>query len=189
MSRASSQLRVFVQFKEDTVFAGEDVECTITFKNVEVAKKKPPRPPPAPREEHTQPPSNQPLERLRTARAASQTSISRKSSISRTPQSPHAPSSFHRNTSSFSVVESATTERKIPELPSGGFHIANAPAERKHRRKVSIVSLGGSVGQQRLAAKHGRSASVQVSTNNRQSHLPRPSLGICACSVRPLHYS
>jgi len=34
MSGLPSSLRVFVHFKDETVFAGEDVECTITFKNV-----------------------------------------------------------------------------------------------------------------------------------------------------------
>lgn len=177
MSRASSQLRVFVHFKEDTVFAGEEVECTITFKNVEVAKKREPRPPPAPREEQNNTPSNHPLEQLRTARASSQATITRRSSVISSSQSPYPPSSFHRNASSFSVVESANPEPKTPELPGGGFHIASGPAERKHGRKVSIVSMGGNVGHQRPAAKHARSASVQTSTNTRHSHLRRPSLG------------
>ena len=36
-----SDLQVFVKWKEQTVFAGEDVECTITFKNVaEIAEEK-----------------------------------------------------------------------------------------------------------------------------------------------------
>lgn len=180
MSRASSQLRVFVHFKEDTVFAGEDVECTITFKNVELARKPRPRGRPAPREQQNITQSSNPLEHLRAARAPSHTSRSRRTTaIPSTPQSPHLSQipSHHRNASSFSVVESANPIHKTPELPGGGFHIANAPAEKKHGRKVSIVSLGNSTGQQRPSMKHGRSASVQVSTNNKQSHLRRPSLG------------
>ncbi|EOA91039.1 uncharacterized protein SETTUDRAFT_125481 [Exserohilum turcica Et28A] len=31
---SASNIRVFVQWKDSTVFAGEDIECTITFKNV-----------------------------------------------------------------------------------------------------------------------------------------------------------
>lgn len=34
MLASSSNIRVFVQWSEPTVFAGEDVECQITFKNV-----------------------------------------------------------------------------------------------------------------------------------------------------------
>lgn len=180
MSRASSELRVLVRFKEDTVFAGEDVECTITFKNVELAAKQRPLGRPAPGEQQNTPPPSNPLEHLRAARAPSHTSRSRKSTaILSPPQSPHLSHipSHHRNASSFSVVESANPIQKTPELPGGGFHIANAPAERKHGRKVSIVSLGSSTGQQRPSMKHGRSVSVQVSTNTRQSYLRRPSLG------------
>src|SRR5277367_3160708 len=34
MSPFTSNIRVFVQWSEQTVFAGEDIECQITFKNV-----------------------------------------------------------------------------------------------------------------------------------------------------------
>ena len=34
MSTLQSNIRVFIQWKEQTVFAGEDIECQITFKNV-----------------------------------------------------------------------------------------------------------------------------------------------------------
>ncbi|KAJ9664914.1 Golgi membrane exchange factor (Ric1p-Rgp1p) subunit [Coniosporium apollinis] len=30
----STNIRVFIKFKESTVFAGEDIECTVTFKNI-----------------------------------------------------------------------------------------------------------------------------------------------------------
>ena len=185
MSRASSQLRVFVSFKEDTVFAGEDVECTITFKNVEVVKKAPRRQPPTPREEAPTPRPKHPLGRLRAARASSQASTSRQTPISTPLQSPKVSQlpTRHRNTSSFSVVESANPVPGTPELPSGGFHIADAPPERKHGRKVSIVSLGGAAGQQRPAMKHARSASVQASASTHPSHSRRPSLGKAQAST------
>lgn len=178
MSRASSQLRVFVSFKEDTVFAGEDVECTITFKNVELPKRRERRPLPAPRGDVSTPRPPHPLEHLRTARNPSQVSASRTPALPTPPKSPNLQRlpTRHRNTSSFSVVESAAPTPGTPELPTGGFHVANVPPERKHGRRISIVSLGGNASQ-RPNMKHSRSASVQASAHNKPSHLRRPSLG------------
>lgn len=165
MSRPSSNLRVFVRFEEDPVFAGEEIECTITFKNLEASKgisqyAK------LPREENGWPRGVDPLEQLRAARAPTQSASTGGVPVTARSQSKPVQSwrPQHRHTSSLSIVESAGKQHSA-EGPGGGFHIADLGPKRKHGRTLSIVSLGGTAGQQRNPMHHGRSASIHNSPN------------------------
>lgn len=182
MSPLPSNLRVFVSFKEDTIFAGEDIEATITFKNVEPLK--PPQerskqrggvnvPPIRESPASTQRPPSQP---------ASRTAHSRQPSIaSHNSKPPPRPASVrrqsqlgHRQALSLNVLESSPRKDQVNLPPSAG----TAPGtprrgSQSHGRSVSIVSIGSDADKQGKRAsttresgkpvlKLSRSASVQV---------------------------
>lgn len=181
---SSHSLQVFVRFKEDTVFAGEDVECTITFKNVKNSSKRGP-PDFAPQE--TGPILGRPLDHLNAIRSDAQIPFARRNSLAQPrSQAIQKAASLHRQTSSFSVVDSAI-QQPNPEIPGRGFQIANAAPPKKHGRTVSIISIGGAGGHTRPTIKHGRSASVQAGPDSRGLGPARPRLGMAIakmCQVR-----
>ena len=182
MPALSSNLYVFVSFKEDTIFAGEDIEATIIFKNVE-----PPKPAPE-KTKHRVPatvppihespastlfPSSQPASRPAHSRHTSSASQGGKGK----PSSPHTrrTSQFgHRQTLSLNQLDTNPSKNQAALPHSAG----TAPAtprrgSRSHGRSVSIVSISGDVdaksrrasGQReagRPELKLSRSASVQV---------------------------
>lgn len=164
MSTPLTNLRVYVQWTEQTVFAGEDIECQITFKNVATT--------PAPSRASLQP----------TASALSLGSDRQR----RTPASqlkPGAPpiprpastSRGHRTVHSLNVPVGSVRSQPISSPWKGG-----APRTTKdgstHKRSVSIISIGPSEGRVddtashtgmterpgRVRRNHGRSASLQI---------------------------
>lgn len=160
----ASDIRVFVRWKEQTVFAGEDVECTITFKNIANE-----HPPPTP-------------SRL-VRRSSRQASISGKSAHYAQGRSPviannhrlpirHPSGKAHRPSASLSAAVSPGIDTRSPSwnsLRSNG----SGPGH-KHQRSVSIVSLasddtaGSETGLQKDIAPpvqprgHNRAASLQI---------------------------
>ncbi len=172
---SSSNIRVFVKWKNSTVFAGEDIECTITFKNV------------APTEASTRTPVPSQSgfatggERQRKLPAAvynsSKPSISRNSSFVSQILTPTLRDAF--NTPSLRSPSIAGDRRPIsPQSVTSG----NNAGEQKHGRSLSIISIGTNAGTEashergvqirRPARGHGRSASLQVV---RPSSYPRTS--------------
>lgn len=131
---SSSDIQVFVRWKDQTIFAGEDVECTITFRNVA---------------ESNNPDSNNhsgQLTPLQSQRKQPRTGNSDSSSFFslKSPQniffgsgrrsnsiSPHKNSS-HRISSSLSASHSFPP----PSTPRVG-----PPPGHKHKRSVSILSI------------------------------------------------
>jgi hypothetical protein len=165
-----SNIRVFVHWAEHTVFAGEDVECRITFKNVATTSD------PSrslhrsnssgghtiTRERHrhplgVQPPPLQP--RTAVGQAARPLTTGR----------------GHRSALSLNV---SIGDDRVNRSPHHGNAIQTdgGPAQRSHRRSVSIVSLGteergiGEESRQYGAAEpsrrppgsHTRSSSLQI---------------------------
>ncbi|KAB8346050.1 hypothetical protein FH972_023102 [Carpinus fangiana] len=177
MSTARSNIRVFVTFKESTVFAGEDVEATITFKNVEIKRPKPQRPGLAIVQANgTATPSVAPSQ---PSQPVSKAALSRAPSVASNVKKPaHLTASRHRPAISLNIVDSASTRPRGPGSTTGGVNIAEpSPGTPKHGRSVSIVSLGSEASRgerlrgsqpshtpSRPGFKHGRSASVQVSS-------------------------
>ncbi|KAF2800698.1 Rgp1-domain-containing protein [Melanomma pulvis-pyrius CBS 109.77] len=163
----TSNIRVFVQWKDSTVFAGEDIECTITFKNVA-------------------PPSGRDRSPLRTKQngfagadrqrkpspvhsSTTKPSISRNSSFGSQIPPPHLRT--HRPTLSLHTP-STVGGRRSPVPPNGSFNNGStAAAVPGHGKSLSIMSIGTDaateVSLDRGASKrplrgHGRSASLQV---------------------------
>ena len=173
MSTAASpsNLRVFVTFKEDTIFAGEDVEATITFKNVE-----PPKPPqekakqrgaavPPIRESpaSTQHPPSRPTSKPAHSRQAS---VASGPASVRSPQVRRSSAFGHRQTLSLNVLD--TNSRKEPHsAPPVATTAPGTPRTDGHNRSVSIVSIGSD------AEKKGRRASIQRDPARPGIHLSR----------------
>ena len=157
----STNIRVFIHWQDQVVFAGEDVKCTITFKNV------------------ARPPQLPTASSLPSRLAPLSTSSSRHASADGRPRHPSplspggaqgrgknnaglvppAPSGGHRSTLSLSVPSAASRARagSIPWSPStstvgtarpshgsgnGNGHEGTQSGGGGHTRSVSIVSIG-----------------------------------------------
>ncbi|OKL62588.1 hypothetical protein UA08_02964 [Talaromyces atroroseus] len=165
-----SDLQVFVKWKEQTVFAGEDVECTITFKNVaEIAESEPSTP--------------HPQHQRRTSRSLNADGyLPAKSSPTfffsgnrrSVPSSPRRPAlGSHRVSASLSSP--LTGSHSFPPLHAPS-HLNNGP-NHQHKRSVSILSIesdnGGALEKTPVSTQfsrpgpwaHGRSASLQITPN------------------------
>ena len=172
-----SNIRAFVRWREPSVYAGEEIECIITFKNIAKAPQQEKN-----GEEQKPSPNGYPQDRRQSQTL--QPSHSRKSSIvqGKTPAS-KAPSVAsvkstqpvrgHRPTLSLNVV-SASSKGGLQSapLPAKAPNSAVKP-EAGHGRSLSIMSLGSdatsegraaipSLAAKRPARGHGRSASLQI---------------------------
>lgn len=162
----SSNIRISVEWRDSTVFAGEEVECTITFKNVAKTSVRDRSPNPntnggvTPRVGRQLTPKLQQSARPSMPRnhSASTLASAQYKKGHRPVLSLYAPSS--------ASVSTAGGQHAPPNGASGSAH--------KHGRSLSIISLG-SAGtgdarserglpppSQRPARGHGRSASLQV---------------------------
>lgn len=200
----ASNIRVFVRWQDHVVFAGEELKCTITFKNTA----RPPQP-----AGHPLRPSQ--LSTRSTSRHASADGRPRHSS----PLSPVAaqhrggkanaglappPSARgHRSTLSLTVPSAASRARagsgSLPWSPavaartsqSGNSNGGGTQSEGGgHKRSVSIVSIGsvstvdgsgqgtssGTAKQQRPARGHARSSSLQIAPRGTPLSGPRSGL-------------
>jgi hypothetical protein len=183
-----SDIRVFVTFPESTaVFAGETLQCKITFKNV--SQKSGPKGQPSsllgsPRSNGYTPGSSysarnpQPLQVPTTARSGR---ISPRSHSSRPPTATAGlkPSFPH-----------STPSAKSPTVPTSPTATADGRPNHKHKRTVSIVSISSDVGiesgrggrESGLRSPpalpgsrgHGRAASLQI-TPGRHAVTPKGS--------------
>ncbi|KAF2257068.1 Rgp1-domain-containing protein [Trematosphaeria pertusa] len=164
----SSNIRVFVQWKNPTVFAGEDIECTITFRNVAPPEGRERSPA---RKQNGFAPGGERQRKLPPVHSSTRPSMSRNSSFAS--QAPPAHLRGHRPALSLHTP-SSLGERRSPLPPSGAFSSGSATPGHKngHGRSLSIISLGTDaateVSHDRPASSrrpmraHGRSASLQV---------------------------
>lgn len=145
---SAGDIRVFVKWHEHTVFAGEEVRCTITFRNVASASASAPT--------HLAP--------QRTPRQVS--GGVRTTSKLQPPTTPRG----HR-----SVASSPRIGGPGPGPGPLQAGVAEGEGEgRGHRKSVSIVSLGGGVGEgeweghaerlSRFNRGHGRASSLQIAS-------------------------
>ncbi|KKK14223.1 hypothetical protein AOCH_000341, partial [Aspergillus ochraceoroseus] len=174
-----SDIQVFVKWKDQTIFAGEDVECTITFKNVT--------------EKGVEPGTGGPQtpHQRKQSRAASTHSDSFSLKLPSNPfKSPHRrsypliprKSPSHRFSSSVSSPLIGSHSFPPPSSP----RIVSPPGH-KHKRSISILSIdseggaGGTAGDKtprtssqfsypRPIRGHGRSASLQVVPRRYEGH-------------------
>lgn len=170
----SGNIRAFIHWDDQTVFAGEEIKCTITFKNI------------AP-EQGSQRSSNRPIggagagERNNRQRAKPNVAgLNQPMTLST------GPSRGHRTTLSLSAPAAFTRRSsgstQWPQLPPHPPKSGDTRGH-SHGRSVSIVSIGSASGTagddtqsspvsrpQRPGRGHGRATSLQIA--------PRAGLGI-----------
>lgn len=142
---AQSNIRVLVHWRDQTVFAGEDVKCTITFKNVAQDAE--------PAHSHQHQPSTHDRKH-----AAAQLSISspranrtRGTGSLNTPSRPPISNRGHRRSAlSLSIPSTSSQNRSVPvQWPQGSGPDGGPPSGRpghSHKRSLSIVSIGSAGG-------------------------------------------
>ncbi|KAI9640089.1 Golgi membrane exchange factor (Ric1p-Rgp1p) subunit [Ciborinia camelliae] len=142
MSTLQSNIRVFIQWKEQTVFAGEDIECQITFKNVATT------PVSSKSSSHSSGPNGflqSPERHRRTPSQIKNSALSPRSGVSNR--------GVHR--SSFSLtVPPESVHSKQSEQWSRGTSRPGRGGE-GHKRSVSIISMGASESAIDEVASHG----------------------------------
>ncbi|KAI0506606.1 Rgp1-domain-containing protein [Xylaria bambusicola] len=153
----ATNIRVFIKWDDQTVFAGEELRCHITFKNVA----------PGPASASNQRQSLQPSPRSDRSRQPSPLLSPRAGSTNGLTPPPSARS--HRSTLSLNVPSTGSRLRNSvqqwppPQLPQP------PPPQRPnhaHKRSLSIVSMGSSA-----------TVDDQAYTNGTQTHPQRPSRG------------
>jgi len=177
----SDQLRVSVQWKSASIFAGENIECMITFKN---ASRPNGRRSPSPGSRlRGYPP---PQERWKGTLPTHQ----RQHTNGAIGPKPPAASAFGQanllNQKPRSTVGSPNGAVKQPPSSEGK---SNSPRDNKHRRSLSIVSIGTD-GAEEIPARplppgtgrpnngHARAASLQVLPRRNGLPSPRPMSGM-----------
>ncbi|EEH11546.1 RGP1 protein [Histoplasma capsulatum G186AR] len=184
-----SDIQVFVRWKEQTIFAGEDVECTITFKNVSpsgsssdlsAASQKHARRGSRPMNGVVNGGNYSPAKSLNpfsfnNRRSATSSPRNRQSGFDRSHRSAASMSSPLSLSHSFPPI---TANRNGIQIPG-----------HKHKRSVSIISLepekqGSPTVNQRMGRAHSRSASFQVFSKKNELYGENPNP-----ASRPLNYS
>lgn len=163
MSTPSTNIRVFVQWTEQTVFAGEEIECQITFKNVASN-------PPPPRTLIHPPSTNGFAAGGDRQRKVPIAQVRNTNSLS-----PRHPPSARGHRSTLSLTAPVGVGRSPPGPGSWtGAHSKASASGSTHKRSVSIISIGasesaaddnasnGTADGQRMMRAHRRSASLQI---------------------------
>jgi hypothetical protein len=169
MTTSTSNIRAFVQWNDQTVFAGETVECKITFKNTAPTSS-------ISRSNSLRSKSNShgPVgDRKRKSTAQQMTGTNGSTSAIQSPQLGSSSRSGHRPTLSLNVPVGTSRNRNTGSWSAG--QNGQPASGHKHVRSVSIISMGGSdiAGEdttsspgtkapQRPQRNHMRSASLQI---------------------------
>ncbi|KFX94712.1 hypothetical protein V490_04235 [Pseudogymnoascus sp. VKM F-3557] len=174
MPPPTSNIRVCVEWSQSTVFAGEEVGCKITFKNIAAIPGNP-RIPPNPSGTHGPSPLG---ERHRKTKTTTSSQISdgrgRASNVSNSLSLPNTRG--HRSALSLNVPAAGKFQQ--PDTRLGNDNVSESAPRSKghsHRRSVSIISLGanetagsdisGSNSNEPPRVpfrRHGRAASLQI---------------------------
>lgn len=174
----SSDIQVFVKWKDQTIFAGEDVECTITFRNVADSNN-------AESNSHHHGGQLTPQAQRKQPRDSSFFSLRSPQNLFSSSRRSHSLSPqkkpSHRTSSSVSTPLGGSHSFPPPSTSRNG-----PPSGHKHKRSVSILSIdneggnGGNGGDKTPASSspfsrrpprgHGRSASLQVPAKRSDSY-------------------
>lgn len=173
MSSPLTNIRVFVQWTEQTVFAGEDIQCEITFKNIATT----PIPTSAPASLHPHSalgngfaPGGGPDRQRQTP--ISQTKNSSASSTRRSQWT----NKGHRSTLSLNAPAGSTRPQPPPDAWNAVPPRTGGNGGKGHHRSVSVLSIGASdkgifgdisghgntAERPRGPKKHGRSTSLHI---------------------------
>ena len=150
-------IRVFVRWHDQTVFAGEDVQCRITFKNV------------APAHSGAHPSAKASPHHLRPQRPKPGPGLA-------PPTGPGA-ARGHRSSLSLTVPSPRSRHRADSTPWSPPAALETRPASNGHRRSVSIVSIGSAGAADGQTPASPASSSV---SNPRRGHVRASSLQIAS---------
>ncbi|CEJ53751.1 hypothetical protein PMG11_00095 [Penicillium brasilianum] len=172
-----SNIQVFVKWKDQTIFAGENVECTITFKNV--ADSSPKAGQGGEGSQHQR----------KLSRVANHTSNSGSDSFFslKSPQGLFSGRRSYSISSQRKPYHRTASSLSSPLVSSHSFPPTSGPSTPRswqpghsHKRSVSILSIESegfpektspqSYGRTRPARGHGRSASLQVAPRRNDSY-------------------
>lgn len=194
MSAPLTNIRVFVQWTEQTVFAGEDIECEITFKNIATT--------PAPSRTSLHPSSaagnghgngngngsgNGNGFAPGGERPRKVPSVHNKNGAASPRPRPQKPQRGHKTTLSLNVPPSSAHSQRTSD--SWTAPVNGVKTGKGHNRSVSIISIGASesstigdfagngsvVDRPRKSKGHGRSASLQIVPRRNNVHAGPPS--------------
>lgn len=172
-----SNIQVFVKWRDQTIFAGENVECTITFKNVTDSSSEATN-----GGEHGQ-------HQRKPSRVANRASNSNSDSLFalKSPQSLFSSRRSYSISSQRTPTHRTTSSLSSPIGASHSFPPPSAPSTPRtwqpghsHKRSVSILTIDSegqpekTPSQQNYRAKparsHGRSASLQIAPRRTDSY-------------------
>jgi hypothetical protein len=169
---SASNIRVFVQWKDATVFAGEEVECIITFKNVAAPAGHDRSPV---RRHNGFAPGGERQRKLPPVLSTTKPSMSRNSSF--VSQKPPPNLRGHRPTLSLNTPSTAGG-RGSPATPNVLY--GNNTSGNGHGRSLSIISIGTDAATEtglnrgasprRPSRGHARSGSLQIVPGRPSSH-------------------
>lgn len=175
-----SDIQVFVRWKEQAIFAGEDVECIITFKNISTSHLNTEINPPQSHSRRGSRPVNGIVNGTNYLPAKSLNPFSSNN------RRPPPPSPLHRQAHRASASISsplATSHSFPPNFP----HRSNPSSGHKHKRSVSIISGDPEISAERplpspspsakFGRTHARSASFQIFPKRTESNGERYSVG------------
>lgn len=165
MSNPLTNIRVFVKWTEQTVFAGEDIECEITFKNTATT--------PTPSRTTLHPGVANGFASGGERQSKAPVAQAKSSNLS-----PRPPQTTRGHRTTLSLTAPVTSVRSSL-AGSGSWAAGHSRAGKdsgSHKRSVSIISIGASEtaaddtasngrvadGPRRMARGHGRSASLQI---------------------------
>ncbi|KAI1136687.1 Rgp1-domain-containing protein [Hypoxylon sp. FL0543] len=160
----STNIRVFITWDDQTVFAGEDIKCHITFKNI------------APGPNQTRLSSQHSYPQTIAERSRQPSPLLSPRTKPNNGLTPPVPSRGHRSTLSLTVPSTSSRLRGPPQQWTPTQPSPQRPGH-AHKRSLSIVSIGSAATieeqsqgkaspirpQQRPTRGHGRSASLQIS--------------------------
>ena len=195
MATPATNIRVFVQWTEQTVFAGEDVECQITFKNV-ASNPPPPRTLLHPPSMNGFPAGGERQRKSPIAQVRNSNTLNSR---------PPPPVRGHR--SALSLTAPVGMGRSPPGPGSWTGHSKASASGSTHKRSVSIISIGasesavddtasngtaGTVDGQRMMRQHRRSASLQITPRRNGQNGPTSGLSSPVayfCGIMLIFYS
>lgn len=160
----SSNIRAFVQWREPSVYAGEDIECIITFKNIAISS----------REEE----ESEELRQVKHAGVTKETLLGSR-----------APSAAEPHSRRTSVAQGKRTHSRAPSVAS----TKGPPLARAHRPTLSLNVVSNSAGNgphtapvsiqtpnSAVKASHGRSLSIVSLSSDKTSETRAASMGTMA---------
>ncbi|KAL6823965.1 intracellular protein transport protein [Trichoderma camerunense] len=162
MSDSFSNIRVFVHWRDQTVFAGEAVQCTVTFRNIAPEANQ------QQQQVHSRPPSQ----------SQSQSERQRLASPIQTRGKAAASARGHRRAALSLSVPSPSTRSRQGSIQWPQAVVPGDPRGHAHKRSVSIVSIGSTTS---TIDEHSQSPRYENSPRQpRHSHNRASSLQIAS---------